>query len=240
MDTARSERDVSRLLCRVLVVVGGAVATTVAAWLISSASASADTLPTQPTDPVTAAVGHPLSAVGVPETVATPSVPVALRHTPAQVAAHVTSALRGAVGQLGHHVPNPVSVPVPTSRPTSTAPTHAVRRGHTRHVAPRIAVPHHSAPVHVVSHHTYTPPAVVPSHRPATPAKHRPTTPWNPVPAPVPPAGSGVGAPGTGGLVPAAESAVPAVPGLGLVAVVPASTPLGSASAGRRPGSTPD
>ncbi|HKN96341.1 MAG TPA: hypothetical protein VJX10_04435, partial [Pseudonocardiaceae bacterium] len=151
MDTARTDRDVSRLLCRVLVVVGGAVVATVAAWLISSPSASADTLP----DPV-AAVGHALATVGVPQTVATPPVPVPLRHAPVQVAAKVggvTSALSGAVSQLGHHVPPAVAVPVSSSRPVTTPAERArtTPHRHTQHAAAPIAR-HRAAPALVVRH----------------------------------------------------------------------------------------
>jgi hypothetical protein len=52
---------VPRLLSRTLVVLGGAVAATATAWLISSASASADTLPAP--DPGSLATGQPVGAV---------------------------------------------------------------------------------------------------------------------------------------------------------------------------------
>lgn len=244
VDTARTDRNTSRLLCRVLVVVGGAVVTTVAAWLISSASASADTL-AQPTDPVTTVVGHTLSAVGVPETVATPTVPVALRHAPTQVAVplrSVTSALGKAVGQLGRHVPPVVGVPTAPARPTAPPPPVRSTAHHDVHRATApVAAPHRPVAVTVLRHVTHDRPAApAPVRRPVTPSTPRPAAPWSPMPAPTAPGGSGVGAPGAGGLAPAEYAGAPAVPGLDLIRVVPASTPFGRASAGRGPGSTPD
>jgi hypothetical protein len=242
VDTARTDRDASRLLCRVLVVVGGAVVATVAAWLISSATASADPLP-QPADPV-AVVGHPLGAVGVPETVATPTVPVELRHTPTRVAARVrgvTSALRTTVGEVGHQVPPVVGVPTVPARPAT--PARPVRRTphHDVHHATTPVAAHRPAAVAVarqVPH--FRPVAATPVHHPAAPSTPRPAAPWSPVPAPGAPSGSGAGAPGAGGLAPVDDFGAPSVPGLDLIRVVPASTPFGRASAGRGPGSTPD
>ncbi|HEX5114741.1 MAG TPA: hypothetical protein VFW65_06040 [Pseudonocardiaceae bacterium] len=240
MDTARTDRDTSRWLCRVLVVVGGAVVAAAAAWLFSSATASADTLP-QPTDPVATVVGHTLSAVGAPETVATPTVPVALRHAPTQVAVPlrgVTSALGKAVGQLGHHVPPVVSVPTAPIRPTAAPPPVRSTVHHDVHRATvPVAAPHR--PVAVTVTHD-RPAAPAPVRRPVTPSTPRPAAPWSPMPAPTAPSGSGVGAPGAGGLAPAEYAGAPVVPGLDLIRVVPASTPFGRASAGRGPGSTPD
>jgi hypothetical protein len=245
VDTARTDRDTSRLLCRVLVVVGGAVVATVAAWLISSATASADPLP-PPADPVAAVVGHTLGAVGVPETVATPTVPVELRHAPTQVAARVrgvTSALRTTVGQLGHQVPPVVDVPTTPTRPATPArPVRLTQHHDVRHATTTpVAAAHRPAPVAVARQVPHVRPvAVTPAHHPAAPSTPRPAAPWSPVPAPAAPSGSGVGAPGAGGLAPADDSGAPSVPGLDLIRVVPASTPFGRASAGRGPGSTPD
>lgn len=95
---------VSRLLSRALLVVGGAVATTAAAWAISSASASADPL----ADPGLAAPQPPgASTVGqltgpLVNTVTQPiTQPVAPAAQPVPIAALPASAVRSASGLSG-------------------------------------------------------------------------------------------------------------------------------------------
>ncbi|HEY0805499.1 MAG TPA: hypothetical protein VGD84_10550, partial [Pseudonocardiaceae bacterium] len=116
----------SRLVTRTLFVLGGTVAATAVGWLISSASASADTLPDltvpgthadQATTPhaVIDSVSGVLGAVGMPAA----QVP-ALPPPPA-----VAGALSGAVTRLGDHVPlgRDILVTPPATMPAPLPPT---------------------------------------------------------------------------------------------------------------------
>lgn len=255
VDTARTERGIlPRLACRALLVLGGAVLATAAGWLISTASASAATLPGLPANPVAGTVravhqttaALSATAVSVAHTQSAP-----LPHTPDGVR-KVTAALSGAVGRLGAHMPaKPVPVPVPPTASTAPAGHHVAPATHPA-TASRVSPTHHVATRSTPAAHAHPAPVrhahVAPSGRVAHPAAPaRPVLPglpapgpWSPVTVPAPGSG-GAGATGTGG-------------GLGFAdhtGALPVAAPLAERSApltgpvvlgtpGRQPGTTPD
>jgi hypothetical protein len=263
-----------RLLSRALLVLGGAVAATATAWLITSAPASADALPALPGIPgisspspdltaVTGAVSDTLTSVGVPSVRAHPAaVPL-----PAQAAAKVrgvTGELRAAVGKLGYRVhvakdidrdidraidkdltaaappltvlpSTPQVVPTPAGRsPARTLPIAAATIVAPVPVGPPVAQRSGDRPSPRPSTHTTPHTAVLTPSSPVAPAQ------WAPATLPSAPAGGGAGAPGPGGLGLLDTAGAFPVPGLDLVCAVPVTTPLGTGTAGRQPGSTPD
>jgi hypothetical protein len=236
------------LLSRALWVLGGTVAATATAWLITSASASADTLPTLPGDgdPV-ALVSGTVTPVGLPGALPLPA-------DPGQAAArvrNVTGELRTAVGRLGGHprvakgvaaspltvlpsAPTVVSVPVGQSGPaTGQTPDRELPTP-----AATIGTPH---PVgHAMARRSGARPSTTPhTHSPAPSAPTSPAS-WTPVSVPTAPASGGTGAAGPGGLGLIDTTTAFPVPGMDLVRAVPVTTPLGAGTVGRQPGSTPD
>lgn len=253
MDTARTERGLlPRLLSRALLVLGGAVLATAAGWLISTASASAATLPGLPTNPVAdtvrATVHQTTAALSATADSVARSKSAPLPHTPDGVR-KVTGALSGAVGRLGAHVPvKPVSVP---ALPTAPAGHHVAPAPHsatasravpTPHLAVRSkpAAPAHPAPVRrapaAPSVHVAQPTAPA---RPVLPGLPAPN-PWSPVTVPAPSSG-GAGATGAGGGLGFADhtGALP-VPALHVERIAPLTAPAGLDTPGRQPGTTPD
>lgn len=255
VDTERTASGtVPRLLCRALFVAGGAVLATAAAWLISSAAASAATLPGPPAT-VLDSVAHGAAAAVAPIVhPAAVAPPAALPGQAAGGVRGVTGALRTAVNQLGDHVPTKnVAVPAPAARPTTPSDASIPAD---RSTPARDRVAHHELPTAAA---TGTAPAragfmlvrrlsdrsrtgVTPTTVPTVPAPVLPVpTPWSPVTVPGAPGGSGgAGAPGTGGLGLIDQTGTHAVPGLDVVRVVPVTAPLGRVTAGRQPGITPD
>jgi hypothetical protein len=224
-----------RLLSRALFVVGAVIAGTAVAWLLSTATASADTVPVPPIGNVLGTV----TSIDVPAVPAVPSVP-AIPAVP-----KVAGDLGKAVARLSERLPGrAVDVPAPpdVAPAPETPPAHAGRSAtHARK----------PAPVHV-SHGTMpTPTAVVPDRSPATvtpvSAPARPPVPARPMPRPVPgslpaaPLGSGgVGSSGTGGSTPADTTGTSRVSAPGVLRVVPPTAPIGVVTPGRQPGITPD
>jgi hypothetical protein len=265
------------LLSRALLVLGGAVAATATAWLITSAPASADALPALPGLPgisspspdltaVTGAVSDALTSVGVPSVLAHP----AAMPLPDQAAAKVrgvTGELRAAVGKLGYRVhvdraidraidkdltaaappltvlpSTPQVVPTPAGQsgpaagrsPARTLPIAAATIVAPVPVGPSVAQRSGDRPSPRPSTHTTPHTAVLTPSSPVAPAQ------WAPATLPSAPAGGGAGAPGPGGLGLLDTAGAFPVPGLDLVCAVPVTTPLGTGTAGRQPGSTPD
>lgn len=221
-------------MCRVLFVLGGAVAATAIGWLISSATASADTLPVPPVAPVV----DVLASAGVPAKPA--DLPIALPDT-------VTRTLR----QIGDHVPVDPAVVAPALTALSPAPvstpapggqsTPAGGRTHARTLPGPAAVtarPTPSGPA--VARHVARPPAghLLPIPRPVPTAPTSPT-PWPPAGVPAAPSG-GLGSTGPGGVGFADAQGTPLLPRGDVVRVVPATAAPRHPSAGRQPGSTPD
>ncbi|HEX5404050.1 MAG TPA: hypothetical protein VFX16_17320 [Pseudonocardiaceae bacterium] len=253
MDTERTESGtVPRLLCRALLVLGGAVLATAAVWLISSASASAGTLPVPPAT-VLDSVAHSAADVVAPVVhPATVPAPAALPSQAAGGVRGVTGALRTAVSQLGAHVPaKNVVEPAPAARPATPGDvstlvdrsTRAVDR--VRHRALPTAAATGTAPtragfvlVRRLSNRSRT--GATPTAVPTPPVLPVPV-PWSPITVPGAPGGTGgAGAPGGGGLGLVDQTGTLPVPGLDLVRVVPVTAPLGRVTAGRQPGITPD
>jgi hypothetical protein len=246
------------VLSRVLFVLGGAVATTATAWLITSATAAADTPPDPSSGPVAGALTSAqagLSGVDLSnaDRAGTPAV-LSLPGDPGQTAARVrtvTRELRTAVSGLGHvPVDRTRAVPPPTGSPSApmAVSTRAGRSGsaHGRspdHTPPAVAAAT-SRPVpagHPVARRSGDRPS------PAGPATSKRTVvpspasaPWTPVTVPTAPTGGGAGAPGAGGLGLVDHSGVCPAPALDPVRVVPVTTPLGTVTSGRQPGITPD
>jgi hypothetical protein len=240
-----------RLLWRALFVLGGAVLATVAAWLISSASASADTLPVPPAtvvDTVANAASDALTSVTAPAKAAVPP-PAALPSQAAGGVGRVTGALRTAVSQLGDHVPTKsVVVPALAAQP-STPTAVSTQAGRTQHRSlPRQAAATGMAPASTGAvpvqrskgrSRAGAAPVAVPAV-PVLPVLPVPT-PWSPVTVPTAPSGSGgAGAPGGAGIGLVDQTGAYPVPGLDLVQVVPVTSPLGRVTSGRQPGITPD
>lgn len=261
MDTATTGRGwLPRLLSRVLFVLGGAVAVTAVGWLLSSATASADTLPVTPPPAVGASVlgsaSDALTAVGVPpgsgDMPAVPTAPSALPLPGADGVRNVAGAIGHAVRQLGDHVPVDRTVVVapltglPSTPATKSTPTGqsgpAGGQTSARTLPVRAALttaPAPSGPV-VAQRSVVRPPAglAFPT-RPKPPVRPSSPTPWTPVSVPAAPSG-GTGATGPGGLGLVDQSGTLPVPDLDVVRVVPVTAPLGQVPSGRQPGITPD
>ena len=238
---------VRRLLVRVLLVLGGAVFATGIGWLLSTASASADVLPTVPVPPlssVTDAISAPAvpAAPALPSTLPTPALPSG----PADLG-QVAQQVHLAVSGVGDRV-TPVTAPaaglaplvVPVSTPVSRPLTVTAPRS-----TPSIAVPQAAPrPAIVVAHrHSATPGALRPAGgtdtAPAGNQQHR-----LPALPPLQPAGSsdanvhGSGGP-TGG---AGGTQLPFVtlPGAAPHAVGTPMTPRLPVAPGQQPGTSPD
>jgi len=247
---ARTDRGrVSRLVTRTLLVLGGTVAATAVGWLISSATASADTLPDLAVPgthadpaPVSTTVTGMLDAVRVP----------AISPPPA-----VAGALRGAVTQLGNHVPVGRDIPVtplaawsvPSPQAPRTVPAAASQSGPAIGSAARpitaetTVAPIPPGPATVVQRYGVTHADPGPSAVPAfltLPAPGSPPAPWSPMTVPAAPAGSVGNAPGGAGLGLADASGVLPVPGLDVMRALPVTARPGQATAGKQPGISPD
>lgn len=245
------------MLSRVLFVLGGAVATTATAWLITSATASADTPPDIPggalgvvSDALTPA-GPGMSGLSTMDTPAVLSLPGDPGRTAARVRT-VTHELRTAVGSLDTHRPvvrTGATAPPPGSPSTSrTTPTPTRRSGPSagrtpdRTSAVDAATTSRPAPA---SH----PVAPRSGHRPSTDGPASSThgvgsspvsVPWTPGTVPTAPTGGGAGVPGAGGLGLVDHSGFLPAPAFDLVRVVPVTSSLGTVTSGRQPGITPD
>ncbi|HEX4703429.1 MAG TPA: hypothetical protein VH352_14980 [Pseudonocardiaceae bacterium] len=122
---------VRRLLARVLLVLGGTVAVTAIGWLLSTASAGADELPTVPVGPsaVLSAVVPVVSAAVTTPTL--PTVPTPALPTPPADLGQVTQQVHTAVAGVGTRVePATDLVPVTAAGPAGSLPT--VTRGPVR------------------------------------------------------------------------------------------------------------
>ncbi len=229
---------VRRSLVRVLLVLGGALVATGVGWLLSSASASADVLPTVPLPPlssVTDVISTPAPTLPTPPL---PSTPPDL----GQVAQQVHLTVSG-VGARVPTVPEPaaelvplvgtVAAPVghPLAAPAATPPSSAVTQAVFR---PGTVVAHrHSVGSHAGQRTggTGTTQAGGPVHRlPALP--------------PVQPAGSGdANAHGSGGA--AGGAGGPQLPFVTVLGAAPHSagrpaTPRLPVAPGQQPGTSPD
>lgn len=244
MDRARTDRGrVSRLVARILFVLGGAIVATAVGWLISSATASADTLPdlTVPgthAAPVASTVTGVLTAVDVPTIPPPPAVTGALSGAVTQLGAPVTAAGRDIpVTPLAATPAKPTQVPPPApgtagqsgpaigqaaARPMTTVTTVAP-------IPPGPATVVRSVPRAVGAVGVLAPP-VVPM----------PAAPWSPGTVPAAPGGTVGGAPGGTGIGVADAAGRLPVPGVGVVRVAPTNVPQGNGTAGKQPGSTPD
>ncbi|HVV22323.1 MAG TPA: hypothetical protein VHF06_23010 [Pseudonocardiaceae bacterium] len=246
-----------RLLSRVLFVLGGAVAATVIGWLLSTATASAGTLPVTPPPSVGTAVLHSTSdALGSVAPQPKTTVPPASAPLPTlggtDGVRDVTGALSRAVTQLGDHVPVDRTVVVaPLTALPSTPTTVSTPAGQsgpagghasTRALSVPAAATTPPAPSGsvVAQRFDVRPPAgptpSAPRHVPARPSV---PTPWPPAGVPTAPSG-GIGATSIGELGFADQTGTFAVPCPGVVRVVPVTAPLGQVTAGRQPGITPD
>jgi hypothetical protein len=238
----------TRLLTRVLFVLGGTVAVTALGWLISSATASAATLPDLNVPGTHAGPAAPVT--GLLDKITLPAAPAStvpkLPPPPAAEMSRVAGALRSAVSQLGSRVPAVPVTPLAARPPTSlSAP--AGRSGSVSGSAPARPLP------------TVTTAAPAPAGSatvvrslsrqaggPVPPAAPRPgptmpnPAPWSPVTVPAAPGGSVGGATGAGGLGLVDTSGTFPVPGLDILRVVPVTVPLGRVTAGKQPGITPD
>jgi hypothetical protein len=225
-----------RLVTRTLFVLGGTIAATAVGWLISSASASADTLPD----------------LSVPGTHAD-SAPVSGAVTGA------VSGVLGAVGMSADHVPAPSSVigalhlpvirdipvtplvpPAPVSpQLTKTGPSGPPIGLAAASPMPTVTTvasipPGPATVVRSVAHQvTVLVPTSLPLQVPNTPQ------PCAPVTVPGAPGGI-VGASGSGGLGMVDTSGALPVPDTDTARVIPATRPLGRVTAGKQPGITPD
>lgn len=215
------------MLSRVLFVVGAAIAGTAAAWLLSTATASADELPVPPIGTVVDSV----TSIRVPAAV--PSVP------------KIAGELDRAVTQLGDRLPGrPVVVPAPATPPKAPATAPARTSRPSAHVDTRPPVRTRPAPA---AGRAPSASVLTPAHVAATPAPAFPVLPARSVP-PQPSAptnvpaggGDGAGSPGTGGITPVDATGTAPVPALDAVRVVPVTTPTGRLTPGKQPGITPD
>jgi hypothetical protein len=248
----------TRLLTRVLFVLGGTVAATALGWLISSATASAATLPdltvpgthAGPVAPVTGVLDKitlpAAPAVTVPNLPGPASAVPKLPAPPAAEMSRVAGALRTAVSQLGSRVPAVPVTPLAARPPTSpsapvgrsgsvSAPAPARPQNTATTVAP---IASSSATV-VRSLSRQAGGQVLPAAPQPVPTMPNPA-PWSPVTVPATPGGSVGGAIGAGGLGLVDTSGTFPVPGLDVVRVVPVTVPLGRVTTGKQPGITPD
>ncbi|HEY3608938.1 MAG TPA: hypothetical protein VGL06_15660 [Pseudonocardiaceae bacterium] len=250
---------ITRLLTRVLFVLGGTVAATALGWLISSATASAASLPdlnvpgthAGPVAPVTGLLDRiTLPAGPVPTVPNLPAGPTSavpkLPAPPAAEMSRVAGALRTAVGQLGSRVPavpvTPLAARPPTSSSAPVGRSGAISGPAPTRPLPAVtivtAVPAGSATV-VRSLPRQAAGQVPPAAPRPVPTVPNPA-PWSPVTVPAAPGGSVGGATGAGGLGLVDTSGTFPVPGLDIVRVVPVTVPLGRVTTGKQPGITPD
>jgi hypothetical protein len=241
----------ARLLTRVLFVIGGTVAATALGWLISSATASAATVPglnipgthANPTGAVTGVLTSlTLPAAPAPTVPAVPKLPAPPAGTASM--SGVAGALRTAVGRLSVDRAAPVA-PLIAQPPTSTS-APAGQSGPASGPAPTRPLP----TVATVAPAPAGSAAVVESLSrqvtgPVLPAAPHPTAPnpvpWSPVTVPAAPSGGTVGGTtGAGGLGLVDTSGTFPVPGLDVVRVIPVTVPLGRVTTGKQPGITPD
>jgi hypothetical protein len=235
----------ARLLTRVLFVLGAAVAATALGWLISSATASAATLPD-----LNVPGTHAAPVTGLLDEITLPAAPASTmpKLPPPPSAAGVAGELRTAVSQLGSRVPVARAVPVaPLTVQPSTSPSAPVDQsgpvsgpaaaGSLPTVATVVPVP--AGPATVVRSLSRPAAALVPPAPQPIPTMPNPA-PWSPVTVPAAPGGSVGGATGTGGLGLVDTSGTFPVPGLDIVRVIPVTVPLGRVTAGKQPGITPD
>jgi hypothetical protein len=128
VDKARTERAarVRRVLSRAAIVLGGAVAGTAAAWLLSTSGASADTGAPQVAQPVVDALSAPADTKLPP--VVTHAVDTMVPTPPAppkeltDLSKHVQGAFDGAVSQVGAKVAEHLTPPARSEIPDNTAP----------------------------------------------------------------------------------------------------------------------
>ena len=241
----RTDRGrVSRLVARILFVLGGAIVATAVGWLISSATASADTLPDL-TVPGTHAAPVASTVTGVLTAVDVPTIPP----PPA-----VTGALSGAVTQLGTRVAAGRTMPVTPLAATPAKPTQVPppAPGTAGQSGPEIGqaaarpmttvttvAPIPPGPATVVRSVPRAVGALAPPVAPL-PVPGAPGTPWSPVTVPAAPGGTVGSAPGGAGIGVADAAGRLPVPGIGVVRVAPVTVPQGNGIAGKQPGSTPD
>jgi hypothetical protein len=237
-----------RLLTRVLFVLGGTVAATALGWLISSATASAATLPDLNVPGTHAASVAPVT--GLLDGITLPAGPASTmpKLPPPPSAAGVAGELRTAVSQLGSRVPVARAVPVAplTAQPPTSLSAPAGQSGPVSGPAPARSLPTvttvapvPAAPATVVRSPSYQAAALVPPVPQPIPTMPNPA-PWSPVTVPAAPGGSVGGSTGTGGLGLVDTSGTFPVPGLDIVRVIPVTVPLGRVTAGKQPGITPD
>jgi hypothetical protein len=245
---------ITRLLTRVLFVIGGTVAATALGWLISSATASAATLPDTHAGPVAPVTGlldkitlPAAPAATVPNLPAGPASAVPkLPAPPAAEMSRVAGALRTAVSQLGSRVPAVPVTPLAARPPTSpSAPVG--RSGSVSGPAPArplstatTVTPIASSSATVVRSLSRQAGGPVPPPAPRPVPTVPNPAPWSPVTVPAAPGGSVGGATGAGGLGLVDTSGTFPVPGLDVVRVVPVTVPLGRVTTGKQPGITPD
>jgi len=236
-----------RLLTRVLFVLGASVAATALGWLISSATASAATLPDLNVPGTHAAPAAPVT--GLLDGITLPTGPASAmpKLPPPPSAVGVTGELRTAVSQLGSRVPVARAVPVAplTAQPPTSPSAPAGQSGPVSGPAPARSLPTVTtvAPVPaapaVVRSLVRQAAALVPPVPQQIPTMPNPV-PWSPVTVPAAPGGSVGGATGAGGLGLVDTSGTFPVPGLDIVRVIPVTVPLGRVTAGKQPGITPD
>ena len=247
MDRTRTGTGRSmRLLTRVLFVLGGTVAATALGWLISSATASAATLPDLNVPGTHAAPAAPVT--GLLDGITLPAGPASTmpKLPPPPSAAGVAGELRTAVSQLGSRVPvRALPVAPLTAQPSTSPSTPAGQSGPVSGPAPARSLPTVTtvAPVPaapaVVRSLVRQAAALVPPVPQQIPTMPNPV-PWSPVTVPAAPGGSVGGATGAGGLGLVDTSGTFPVPGLDIVRVIPVTVPLGRVTAGKQPGITPD
>ncbi len=248
MDRTRTGTGrVARLLTRVLIVLGGTVAATALGWLISSATASAATLPdlnlpgthAGPAAPIVGAVSGVLTLPAGPAS----TMP---QLSPPAGTASIAGELRTAVRQLGSRVPAVPGTPLTAQPPTSSS-APAGRSGFVSGAAPArplstettvAPVPAGSAAV-VRSLSDQVSGLILTAAPQPGPSVPNPA-PWSPVTVPATPGGNVGGATGAGGLGLVDTSGAFPVPGLDIVRVIPVPVPLGRVTAGKQPGITPD
>jgi hypothetical protein len=234
----------TRLLIRVLFVLGGTVAATALGWLISSATASAATLPD-----LNVPGTHSAPVTGLLDEITLPAGPASTtmpKLPPSPTAAGVAGELRTAVSQLGSRV-RAVPVAPLTAQPPTSPSAPAGRSGPVSGPAPARSLPTVTTvapvltgPATVVRSLSRQAAALVPPAAPQPIPMMPNPAPWSPVTVPAAPGGSVGGATGAGGLGLVDTSGTFPVAGLDIVRVIPVTVPLGRVTAGKQPGITPD
>jgi hypothetical protein len=246
--TARGTGRITRLLTRVLFVLGGTVAATALGWLISSATASAATLPDLNVPGTHAGPVAPVT--GLLDKITLPAAPAStmpkLPTPPAAAMSGVAGELRTAVSQLGSRVPAVPVTPLAARPPTSpsapvgrSGPVSAPAPIRPQTTATTVAPIASSSATVVRSLPRQAGGQVLPATPRPVPTVPNPA-PWSPVTVPAAPGGSVGGATGAGGLGLVDTSGAFPVPGLDVVRVVPVTVPLGRVTTGKQPGITPD